>query len=147
MGHAPLKVKPGQHAPLGATFDGAGVNFAVFSENATGVDVCLFDERGVETRIPLPRRTVHVFHGYVEGIAPGQRYGLRVHGLYEPDAGFRFNPHKLLVDPYARAIVGKVDYREPVFGYVGSPHVGMAGTVLKADDREKDLREIGRAHV
>jgi isoamylase len=144
MGHPPLKVKPGQHAPLGATFDGAGVNFAVFSENATGVDLCLFDERGFETRIPLPRRTVHVFHGYVEGVVPGQRYGFRVHGLYEPDAGFRFNPHKLLVDPYARAVVGKIDYREPVFGYVGSPHVGMAGTVLKADDREMDLRDSAR---
>ncbi len=144
MGHAPIKVKPGRHAPLGATFDGAGVNFAVFSEHATGIDLCLFDDRGIETRVPLPRKTAHVFHGYVEGLAPGQKYGFRAHGPYEPDAGFRFNAHKLLVDPYARAVTGKIDYREPVFGYVGAPHVGMAGTVLKADDREIDVRDSAR---
>ncbi len=140
----PLKVKPGRYAPLGATFDGNGVNFAVYSEHATAVELCLFDERGIETRLPLPRKTAHTWSGFVEGILPGQRYGYRAHGPFEPDAGLRFNPHKLLVDPYARAIVGKIDYREPVFAYVGAPHVGMAGTVLAPDEREMDVRDSAR---
>jgi isoamylase len=116
-----LTARPGRHAPLGATFDGDGVNFAVFSENATGMDVCLFDERGAETRVPLRERSAHVWHGYVSGLRPGQRYGFRAHGLYAPDTGLRFNANKLLVDPYALALEGKVDYAEPVFGFVGAP--------------------------
>jgi glycogen operon protein len=137
-------LRPGRHAPLGATFDGEGVNFAVFSENATGMDLCLFDEKGKETRLPLQERTMHVWHGYVPGLRPGQRYGFRAHGKYDPDAGLRFNSHKLLVDPYARSIEGKVDYREPVFGYAGAPHPGFAGTKDPPADEAADIRDSAR---
>jgi isoamylase len=120
-------VRPGRHRPLGATFDGEGVNFAVYSENATGMDVCLFDATGAEERvIPLREHTMHVWHGYVHGARPGIRYGFRARGPYEPARGLLFNPNKLLLDPYARAIEGKVDYREPVFAYAGSPAPGFA---------------------
>src|SRR5512140_3094623 len=139
-----LIARPGRHAPLGATFDGEGVNFAVFSENATGMDVCLFDERGVETRVPLGERSAHVWHGYIPGLRAGQRYGFRAHGLYAPDTGLRFNAAKLLVDPYAHALEGKIDYREPVFGYAGSPKKGLAGTNAPPDDRTADLRDSAR---
>jgi isoamylase len=139
-----LTARPGRHAPLGATFDGDGVNFAVFSENATGMDVCLFDEGGAETRVPLRERSAHVWHGYVSGLRPGQRYGFRAHGLYAPDTGLRFNANKLLVDPYAHAVEGKVDYAEPVFGYVGAPTRGLAGTREPPDDRTADLRDSAR---
>ena len=110
-------LRPGRPHPLGATPDSTGVNFAIFSRNATGVDVCLFDDAGTETRFPLRERTRHVFHGRLEGVKPGQRYGFRVFGPYDPKNGHRFNPQKLLVDPYARAIEGKPDYKKPVFGY------------------------------
>lgn len=143
-----LFARPGRHAPLGATFDPEspheGVNFAVFSENATGMDVCLFDERGIETRIPLRERSNYVWHGYVPGVRPGQRYGFRAHGLYAPDTGMRFNANKLLVDPYALAVEGTVDYSQPVFGYVGSPREGLAGTSAPPDDRAADLRDSAR---
>ena len=113
-------VRPGRHAPLGATFDGQGVNFAVYSENATGMEVCLFDADPAsanEKRIPLREHTMHVWHGYVAGLKPGQRYGYRAKGAYEPARGLLFNPHKLLVDPYARVIEGKIDYAQPVFAF------------------------------
>jgi glycogen operon protein len=111
-------LRPGRHAPLGATWDGRGVNFALFSENATKVELCLFEDLGQETRIELRECTAHVWHGYLEGVKPGQRYGWRVHGSYDPVFGQRFNPNKLLVDPYARALEGKIDYRHPVFGFL-----------------------------
>ncbi len=98
---------PGRPYPLGATWDGEGVNFALFSENATGVDLCLFDavDAVVEShRISLPETTGHVWHGYLPGIGPDQLYGYRVHGPYAPDEGHRFNAQKLLLDPYARAV-------------------------------------------
>ena len=139
-----IKPRPGRHAPLGATYDGEGVNFAVFSENATGMDLCLFDALGNELRIPMRDRTIHVWHVYVPGLRPGQRYGFRAHGYYDPDSGLRFNPYKLLVDPYARAVDGKVDYAEPVFGYVGAPHPGFAGTREPANERAVDLRDSAR---
>ncbi|HRG96544.1 MAG TPA: glycogen debranching protein GlgX [Polyangiaceae bacterium] len=110
-------LRPGHPFPLGATPDALGVNFAVFSAHGTGVDLCLFDEANRETRIPLRERSAHVYHGHVEGVRAGQRYGYRVFGPYEPRSGHRFNPNKLLVDPYARAVHGKVDYAQPVFGY------------------------------
>jgi glycogen operon protein len=128
-----ISLRPGRHHPLGATYDGGGVNFAVFSENATGMDLCLFDERGAEIRIPLREKTAHVFHGYFPGVAPGQRYGFRARGRYDPDEGLRFNANKLLVDPYARTIEGKVDYRQAVYGYAGGP-----------DDHAADLRDDAR---
>lgn len=137
-------VWPGRHAPLGATFDGKGVNFAVFSESAAGMELCLFDDDGVETRLPLREQTMHVWHGYVPGVGPGQRYGFRAHGPYEPGRGLYFNPNKLLVDPYARAIEGKIDYREPVFAYVGSPARGFAGTSSPPNELAADVRDSAR---
>ncbi len=103
------RVLPGQSFPQGATWDGEGTNFALYSENATSVTLCLFDEVGAETRVPLEERTAFVWHGYVPGAHPGTRYGFRVDGPYEPKHGHRFNPQKLLVDPYAHAFDGKVD--------------------------------------
>ncbi|MBX6364113.1 MAG: glycogen debranching protein GlgX [Gemmatimonadetes bacterium] len=121
----PLKVLPGKPSPLGATWDGLGVNFALFSENAERVELCLFDSRDPATQteaIALPELTAHVWHGYVVGLRPGQLYGYRVHGPYEPELGLRFNPAKLLIDPYAKAIAGAVDWTAPVFGYpLGNP--------------------------
>jgi isoamylase len=104
------EVWPGRPFPLGAAWDGEGTNFALFSEHATGVDLCLFDGEGIEVRLALAESTAHNWHGYVPGIAPGQSYGFRVHGPYDPEVGQRFNPHKLLIDPYAKAIDGPVDY-------------------------------------
>ena len=111
-----MDVWPGSPNPLGAQWDGSGCNFAVFSENATGVELCLFDG-DAETRLPLVERTAHVWHGYVPGVAPGQRYGFRVHGHADPGSGLRFNPAKLLIDPYASAIDGDVEWGPEVFGY------------------------------
>jgi isoamylase len=111
------RTEPGAIHPLGATWDGRGVNFALFSQHATAVELCLFDERRNETRIGVPRRTCHVWHAYVPGLMPGQRYGWRVHGPYAPRDGDRFNPNKVLVDPYARALDGAVNLQGPVYGY------------------------------
>ena len=104
---------------LGATYDDSGVNFAVFSAHAKAVEVCLFDEDGTrETdRIRLPEYTDHVFHGWIPDLKPGQLYGYRVHGPYEPDEGHRFNPNKLLLDPYARAFHGDLKWDPSLFGY------------------------------
>ncbi len=101
---------PGRPFPLGATWDGEGTNFSLFSENAERVELCLFDEANVETRYELVERTAFNWHGYLPGIGPGQRYGYRVHGAWAPEWGHRFNPAKLLVDPYARAIDGPVRF-------------------------------------
>jgi isoamylase len=109
---------PGRPYPLGAKWDGTGVNFALYSENATCVELCLFAEDGTQTdKIELKETTAFVWHGYIPGIQPGQRYGYRVHGPWEPERGMRFNPAKLLTDPYAQAISGKVDWKEPIFPY------------------------------
>ncbi|MFG2002494.1 glycogen debranching protein GlgX [Spirillospora sp. NPDC048911] len=111
-------VWPGDAYPLGAHFDGAGTNFAVFAEAADQVELCLFDAGGgAEKRVPLPEVDAFVWHGYLSGIMPGQRYGYRVHGPYEPAEGHRCNPAKLLVDPYSLAIEGAVDWHESCFGY------------------------------
>jgi isoamylase len=101
---------PGRPFPLGATWDGEGTNFSLFSENAERVFVCLFDDADVETRHELTERTAFIWHGYLPGVGPGQRYGYRVHGPWVPEWGHRFNPAKLLVDPYARAIDGPVRF-------------------------------------
>ncbi|MBE9079139.1 glycogen debranching protein GlgX [Romeria aff. gracilis LEGE 07310] len=111
------EIWPGRAHPLGATWDGQGTNFALFSENATGVELCLFDDRDQETRIPLPKVTNYVWHGYLPGIGPGQRYGFRVDGPYKPEMGHKFNPHKLLIDPYARAIAGDLRFGPEIFAY------------------------------
>src|SRR5271154_1354801 len=110
-------VWPGDSYPLGATYDGAGTNFGLFSEVAERVELCLFDENGKETRVDLHEVDGFVWHGYLPGVNPGQRYGYRVHGPYQPSAGQRCNPHKLLLDPYAKAIEGGVDWGQAVFSY------------------------------
>ncbi|HKG27584.1 MAG TPA: alpha-amylase family glycosyl hydrolase, partial [Thermomicrobiales bacterium] len=123
--------------PLGAHWDGAGVNFALLSEHATAVEICLFarPDDPIETeRIALPERTGHVWHGYVPGLGPGQVYGYRVYGPYRPEVGLRFNPAKLLIDPYARAIHGHLDYSGPIFGY--DPGAGP-----RADDHRRCPRD------
>ena len=112
-----MKVWPGQPYPLGATYDGAGTNFSLFSEVAEQVELCLFDDDGAETSFPLREVTAFCWHGYLPGVGPGQRYGFRVHGPYEPAAGHRCNPAKLLLDPYAKAVEGEVDWNPAVFGY------------------------------
>jgi len=119
----PRTVWPGRPDPLGATWDGQGTNFALFAQPATRVELCLFDDTtGKETaRIALPEQTRNVFHGYVQGVGPGQLYGYRVHGRYAPREGLRFNPNKLLIDPYTRALCGEVDWSTTVFAYrIGS---------------------------
>src|SRR3990170_7087312 len=106
---------PGKPYPLGATWDGEGTNFALFSEHATAVELCLFDDvGGGENRVALEEVTAFVWHGYLPGIAPGRRYAFRVEGPYAPSEGHRFNPAKLLIDPYAKAIDGNVDWSEEV---------------------------------
>ncbi|MEP0919045.1 glycogen debranching protein GlgX [Leptolyngbya sp. DQ-M1] len=107
----------GKVYPLGAAWDGKGTNFSLFSEHATGVEVCLFDPDGSELRLPLYQGQNFLWHGYVPGVAPGQRYGFRVHGAWEPQRGHRFNPNKLLIDPYAKAIDGDVQHGEAIFSY------------------------------
>jgi isoamylase len=113
------RLKEGLPDPLGATWDGEGTNFALFSANATKVEICLFDSDGKTEvdRIELPEYTDQVFHGYLKNVGPGTFYGYRVHGPYEPENGHRFNPHKLLLDPYARAHAGELKWDPAVFGY------------------------------
>lgn len=113
-----MKVWPGNSYPLGATWDGAGVNFAIFSEYAVSVDLCLFDISGQETaRIPMADNTDQVHHLYLPDARPGQHYGFRVHGPYDPINGMRFNSNKLILDPYAKSIAGDVLWNDAVFGY------------------------------
>ncbi len=116
------RVFPGSPYPLGATWDGKGVNFALYSEHAIRVDLCLVDPDGNETRIELPERNAFVWHGYLPGIGPKQLYGYRVHGEYDPKRGLRFNPNNLLLDPYAKAIDGHETWEKGLFAYeVGDP--------------------------
>lgn len=124
----------GRHWPLGATSDGKGVNFALFSRHASRVELCLFDDSGqTETqRIELPCCTDDVWHGYLPGLKPGAVYGYRVHGPYEPTNGHRFNPHKLLVDPYTRQLRGKLIWNDANYGYIR----GHADQDLSFDQRD-----------
>jgi isoamylase len=115
---------PGQPFPLGATWDGDGVNFSLWSSGAEGVELCLFGDDGHEQRVRLRESTYHVWHGYVPGVGPGQRYGYRVHGRWDPRAGLRFNPAKLLADPYARAYSGSVTYHNALFAHADDPYGG-----------------------
>jgi isoamylase len=108
---------PGQPFPLGATYDGAGTNFSLFSEVAERVELCLFDDDGAETRIPLREMTAFCWHGYFQGIGPGQRYGFRVFGPYAPEQGLRCNSEKLLLDPYAKAVRDEVKWDPAVYPY------------------------------
>ena len=112
-------IREGKPFPLGATWDGLGVNFALFTAHATKVELCLFDDAGEKEldRIELPEYTDEVWHGYLPSAKPGTVYGYRVHGPYEPDGGHRFNPNKLLIDPYARQLVGELRWGPELFGY------------------------------
>ena len=120
--------------PRGATWDGMGVNFALFTEAAERVELCLFDASGSHEiqRIELRERTDQVFHAYLPQARPGLRYGYRVHGPYRPEDGHRFNPHKLLLDPYARSIVGGLRWHDALFGY----RIGHADGDLSFDRRD-----------
>ena len=130
-----MRIWPGRPHPLGAHWDGRGTNFAVYSHHATGAEVCLFDpdRPGEETaRVPLTERTDFVWHGYLPDVSPGQLYGYRLFGSYAPDKGYRFNPQKLLIDPYARAIAGEVCWNDALFGFqVDHPDADLA-----RDDRD-----------
>jgi isoamylase len=115
-----ITIYPGNPYPLGATWDGNGVNFALYAENATGVDLCLFDAptgKSETTRIRIKEVTHQVWHAYIPDLKPGQLYGYRVYGPYEPENGHRFNPNKVLLDPYAKAIAGRVEWDDALFGY------------------------------
>jgi len=130
-----IRAWPGRPHPLGATWDGLGVNFALFSENATAVDLCLFNkatDARESARVTLPERTDHVWHGYFPDLRPGQLYGYRVHGPYDARAGHRFNPAKLLLDPYAKAIGRGLTWDDAIFGYKR----GTEPQEFVADDRD-----------
>lgn len=119
-----LRVWPGLPYPLGATWDGSGTNFALFSAHAEKVELCLFDDEGVREidRVPLPEYTHEIWHGYLPDVRPGQLYGFRVYGPYDPNSGHRFNHHKLLLDPYAKALHGALRWHDALFGYtLGHP--------------------------
>ena len=120
MSHAmPDRLLPGSPYPLGASWDGLGVNFAVFSANAQKIELCLFDPTGRKEirRFTLPECTDEIWHGYLPNAHPGTAYGFRAHGPYQPQHGHRFNPHKLLLDPYARKLVGQFRWSDALFGY------------------------------
>jgi len=126
---------PGRPFPLGATWDGQGTNFALFSEHADSVELCLFDDHGEETRVPVTERRALNRHCYLPGVGPGQRYGYRVYGAYAPEQGHRFNAAKLLLDPYAKAIEGTVDWEHDadILPYISS---GEADADLEPDDED-----------
>nr|WP_150277877.1 glycogen debranching protein GlgX [Halopseudomonas salina] len=134
MAQQQSRVTEGQPFPLGATWDGLGVNFALFSAHATRVELCLFDSTGENEleRIELPEYSNEIWHGYLPDAHPGQIYGYRVHGPYEPEAGHRFNHHKLLIDPYAKQLVGSLQWSESLFGYT----IGSADGDLSFDERD-----------
>ncbi len=130
----PDRLLPGSPYPLGATFDGEGVNFAVFSANADAIELCIFDSAGKRElqRLPLTECTDEVWHGYLPDVGPGLVYGLRAHGRYEPEAGHRFNPNKLLLDPYARRIQGQIKWTDALHGY----RIGHRKEDLSFDKRD-----------
>ena len=118
MNHKPGAEATPTAAPLGAHHDGSGASFALFSSVAEAVELCVFDDSGAETRWSLEQGDGFVWQGYLPDVAPGQRYGFRVHGPWDPSAGVRCNPAKLLLDPYARAVAGEVQWHPSVFGHV-----------------------------
>jgi isoamylase len=149
-------IYPGKPYPLGANWDGQGVNFALYSDNATGVELCLYDSsvdvKDPEVRVKVTERTHQIWHCYLPGVKPGQLYGYRVHGPYEPENGHRFNANKVLIDPYAKAISGTIDWHDSLFGYElghdkedlsfsttdSSPYVPKAVVVDSSFDWEDD---------
>ena len=141
-----MEIWPGQAYPLGATYDGTGVNFAVFSEVADRVELCLVDGEGddlTETRIDLPEVDAFVWHGYVPYLQPGQRYGFRVHGPYDPARGHRCNPTKLLLDPYAKAIEGQADNDQALFSYTfGDPDAASTRRINTDDSLRHTMLSV-----
>ena len=146
-----MEVWPGTAYPLGATFDGSGTNFAVFSEVAEQVELCLFDDDRVETRVQLTEVDAFVWHCYLPAVQPGERYGFRVHGPYDPEKGLRCNPEKLLLDPYAKATAGDIDWDQSLFGYDfgdedsrndddSAPHMTLSVVINPFFDWEGDRR-------
>ena len=124
-----MNIWPGKPHPLGATWDGLGVNFALFSEHAEKVELCLFDSTGAEKeshRLQLPEYTNQIWHGYVPDLVPGQMYGYRVYGPYDPEKGLRFNPNKVVMDPYAKVVTRGACWDDSMFAY-------------RLDDPELDL--------
>ncbi|WP_285683471.1 glycogen debranching protein GlgX [Actinoplanes sp. NBRC 103695] len=132
------RIWPGNPYPLGATYDGGGTNFALFSEVADRVELCLFDDDGKETRVDLPEREALVWHGYLPRIEPGQRYGYRVHGPYDPAAGLRCDPGKLLLDPYAKAMDGHIEWNQALFSY----RFGEPDTFHEGDSAPYSMRSV-----
>jgi hypothetical protein len=133
-----MRVLPGKPYPLGATLDPRGVNFALYSENASGVELCLIGKTGQETRIPVRERTGFVWHCFVPSLKAGQMYGYRVSGPYEPERGLRFNPNNLLLDPYAKALDRVEKWDDGLFAYeLGHPR----GDLQRSD---RDSRGIAR---
>ena len=139
-----MAILPGKPYPQGATWDGTGVNFSIYSEDATGVELCLFDDpASAQCRtITIRESTGRIWHCYVPGIRPGQYYGFRIHGPYDPEQGLRFNPAKLLIDPYAKALTGSVGWSAPVFGY----ELGKPEEDLQPDQRD-DAAAVPKAVV
>ena len=130
---AVAKISSGKAYPLGATYDGKGVNFALFSANAEKVELCLFDKTGTKelTRVAITENEHNIWHVYLQGIEPGQVYGYRVYGPYKPTEGKRFNPHKLLLDPYARKVIGELIWHKAIFGYdLDSPDTDLSFSTL-----------------
>jgi isoamylase len=130
----PFRVSPGEAWPLGASYDGSGTNFCLFSQVAEAVEICLFDSSGDEERFRLPEVDAYCWHGYLAGVRPGQRYGFRVHGPYRPNDGLRCNPAKLLLDPYAKAVDGSVRWGQEVYPYT-----------LGTDDLTEDMSDSAAA--
>ena len=139
------EVWPGRPFPLGATWDAQGTNFSLFSEHAESVELCLFSESGRETRIPVTQRQAMNWHCYLPGVGPGQRYGYRVYGPFDPEHGHRFNPAKLLIDPYAKSIEGVIDFAVDanVLPYVPN---GGENDDLELDD-EDDAQAVPKSVV
>ncbi len=129
------RIWPGKPYPLGATWDGSGTNFAIYSEHAEKVELCLFDSAEAEKeshRIQLPEQTDQVWHVYLPDVMPGQVYGYRVYGPYKPQEGHRFNPNKVLLDPYAKAIARELHWADEMWGY----KIGDTEADLSFDDRD-----------
>ena len=130
-----VKTWPGKPYPLGATWLGNGVNFAIFSEHAAGVELCLFDSVDApkeSARVQLREQTEHVWHAFLPELRPGQLFGFRVYGPYDPDHGLRFNDSKLLLDPYAKAIDRKINWNDALFAYT----IGSEKQDLQKDERD-----------
>jgi glycogen operon protein len=130
-----MEVWPGRPFPQGATWDGEGTNFSIYSEHATGIELCLFDEHNNQTIVELTQITNFTWHGYLPGVGPGTRYGFRVHGPYKPEEGHRFNPSKLLIDPYAKAIQGTMDWGPEAYAYK-----------LGSEKEDLDYEEVDDSH-